>query len=70
MDNPETLATLDNQDTGHKTQKTKKISNTDPSIISTNVNLDLIHDCNGWYILYYCTCRYVSVEMTDVSCLS
>jgi hypothetical protein len=34
MDNPETLATLDNQDTGHKTQKTKKISNTDPSIIS------------------------------------
>jgi hypothetical protein len=36
----------------------------------TNVNLDLVHNCNGWYILYYCTCRYVSVEMTDVSCLS
>ena len=38
MDNPETLTTLGSQDTGrrqtkekHTTQKTKKMSNTDPS---------------------------------------
>jgi len=33
MDNPETLTTFGTQDTGHSntTQKTKKMSNTDPT---------------------------------------